>query len=279
VPQAIFALPLLVFAIVALRRRDWILVAGVLIALPIFCICFLGFRWNRQHLLPTRIRVVSYNIEQLQNGAASLRFAAQQSPDILCLQESHASTHVADPVPRVRRIFPRWNATRYGELVTLTRHKVLRHAIHRLPTRVGAGILETVILVRGRPLTVFNVHFNIPINGLSGLRPSVMHETAVIRRQQLELLQNLTRRCRTDFVVAGDFNTPSRGPFYRELSTRYRDSFAVAGRGFGNTWHAKFPVSRIDYIFLSQKLRPLKCKVLNLQGSDHRPVLCEVEIR
>ena len=83
VPQAIFALPLLVFAIVALRRRDWILVAGVLIALPIFCICFLGFRWNRQHLLPTRIRVVSYNIEQLQNGAASLRFAAQQSPDIL----------------------------------------------------------------------------------------------------------------------------------------------------------------------------------------------------
>ncbi|QES51825.1 hypothetical protein DEJ50_32190 [Streptomyces venezuelae] len=73
-------------------------------------------------------------------------------------------------------------------------------------------------------------------------------------------------------MVLGDLNgsLDDRGlaPLARHLSPAQ----AAAGRGFGFTWPAAFPVVRIDHVLL-RGLEPTSTSVLPDLGSDHRPVL------
>ncbi|MER5933627.1 endonuclease/exonuclease/phosphatase family protein [Streptomyces sp. NPDC002054] len=73
-------------------------------------------------------------------------------------------------------------------------------------------------------------------------------------------------------MLLGDLNgsVHDRGlaPLARHLSPAQAD----AGRGFGFTWPAAFPMVRIDHVLL-RGLAPTSTSVLPDLGSDHRPVL------
>lgn len=82
---------------------------------------------------------------------------------------------------------------------------------------------------------------------------------------------------RQNTIIAGDFNMPPRGVVYRRIAGQYRNAFS-AGNGFGYTYRSSLPVLRIDHIFLSPDLRPVRCRTIGTRVSDHRPVVAEVEL-
>jgi endonuclease/exonuclease/phosphatase (EEP) superfamily protein YafD len=65
---------------------------------------------------------------------------------------------------------------------------------------------------------------------------------------------------------------------YQRLSRHFSDAFGARGYGCGNTFPAGFPIARIDYIWAGEEVRFLTSRVLAARGSDHRPLLAEIEI-
>ncbi len=72
-------------------------------------------------------------------------------------------------------------------------------------------------------------------------------------------------------IVMGDLNGSSYDRALTPLLDEVRSAQRIAGRGFGFTWPARFPMARIDQI-LVRGLQPRSAWVMDRTGSDHRPV-------
>jgi vancomycin resistance protein VanJ len=77
-------------------------------------------------------------------------------------------------------------------------------------------------------------------------------------------------------IVMGDFNGSSYDRALTPLLDQVRSAQRLAGRGFGFSWPARFPMARIDQI-LVRGLQPRRAWVMGRTGSDHRPVAANLE--
>lgn len=80
-------------------------------------------------------------------------------------------------------------------------------------------------------------------------------------------------------IVAGDFNSVPNSYEYYELGRGLTDAFLEVGRGSSTSFHDyKFPI-RIDYIFTSKEIKPIRYLVdRSVKLSDHFPVIAEFKI-
>lgn len=76
-------------------------------------------------------------------------------------------------------------------------------------------------------------------------------------------------------VLLGDLNGTLQDRSLAPLTYQLRSTQAEAGQGFGFTWPASFPMSRIDQI-LVKNLTPVKSWTLDRTGSDHLPIASEL---
>jgi len=78
-------------------------------------------------------------------------------------------------------------------------------------------------------------------------------------------------------IIAGGFGTPPGDDVYRPLENNgMLDTYRKRGLGWGNTYPSDFPVLRLDQIWVSPNLRPLKSLTRLNPESDHRIVVSEV---
>ena len=87
-------------------------------------------------------------------------------------------------------------------------------------------------------------------------------------------------------VLLGDFNAVPRSPAYRLLAGRLRDAQAAAppcGRRPRATFPARWPVLRLDHVFLGEGVDALGAEVrrgpLERAASDHLPLAVDVAVR
>jgi endonuclease/exonuclease/phosphatase family metal-dependent hydrolase len=79
-------------------------------------------------------------------------------------------------------------------------------------------------------------------------------------------------------IIAGDLNEGPDQPAARYLAASYRDVFAEVGEGSGETYPAIGPLHRIDYVFCSRSLTPLRASVVPIAASDHLAVAAEIRL-
>jgi endonuclease/exonuclease/phosphatase family metal-dependent hydrolase len=82
-------------------------------------------------------------------------------------------------------------------------------------------------------------------------------------------------------IVAGDINETPGEPAWAALAEQLTDGPGAVGAD-APTFPARRPDRRIDGVFVDPRLRVVRAQVLDgpdvLAGSDHRPVLAEVEL-
>src|SRR5699024_4410249 len=79
-------------------------------------------------------------------------------------------------------------------------------------------------------------------------------------------------------IVAGDFNTAPTGGNLSTLAPQLEGSREQARGGFGFTWPARFPVTRLDHV-LSRGFDASFDEVLERGSSDHRAVLAGLDLK
>ncbi len=120
------------------------------------------------------------------------------------------------------------------------------------------------------------------------LRPSrngqLLAETEYRRRASLEV-QKMVATLSDHTIVAGDFNMPVDSAIYRHVWNGYNNAFSTAGIGYGWTQRAKVKRLaasigiRIDHILTGKGLAPHLCEVGPDVGSDHLPLVADVEVK
>jgi endonuclease/exonuclease/phosphatase (EEP) superfamily protein YafD len=132
----------------------------------------------------------------------------------------------------------------------------------------------------GRPVNVFNVHLQIPLETTSGSFD--LSSTEYVNDLRDANVQDLLSRLGamdTPVIVIGDFNLTDQQRSYAALTHRLRDAHHESGWGMGFTARILslgLPMWRIDYVFYSPQLVALRTAFGDFGASDHRPVIAEL---
>jgi endonuclease/exonuclease/phosphatase (EEP) superfamily protein YafD len=270
------------------RRSLWPLIAAAIVTL----VPLAGFTipWARllAHGSPT-VRVLTCNVKGHGNNNERLESLIRQSQaDIVALQGCWNESHVRWPEG--------WHAVRHGELIVASRFRLqlVMGTSHSQTDHIQprANLLFCIATLPEGQLRFATVHLQSPHYGIAsvldrrtGISPSrsniIALEIDARWQESEEVAARLANECRPDIVV-GDLNLPVESPIYRSYWATWWNAFSSTGWGFGGTEWPKGAAGicfgiRIDHILSGPLWRPYRCWVGPDIGSDHLPLIADLE--
>jgi hypothetical protein len=100
-----------------------------------------------------------------------------------------------------------------------------------------------------------------------------------VRNWEVEQILQRVQQEEHPVIIAGDLNSTPHNWVYRRLAEGLQDAFAVAGRGWGMTYHNRLPLVRIDFILADPAFEIVDSHVPSAWLSDHRPVVARLRWR
>ncbi len=291
-PQHAFAVLPLVLGLIAMCKRRFAIVGLNGATLLVWAIWLFGWNVPLQSLkirndTAYEVRVMTYNVQRGERGLPGLLDTiAQQRPDILCVQESQ------DPTPK-RFSFPGdalqahlqgWHHARGGDVMTFSRFPLLSQRVW--PLHDERRVLETTWQTPGGKVRVLNVHIaksdtekELQERNFTAFGAQIFANARRASRTRLDQLPQIETAIESDqnvpLIVAGDFNSPPRGPFYRALTSHLADAWKQGGWGNQATFPSRWPLFGIDHIFL-RGARVKRAFAPRSLASDHLPLVADV---
>ncbi len=254
-------------------RRFWhgVLLAWLLAAV-VFCDEVPGLL--RHRAAPTRgLRVVTLNCAggQIEAAAEALTY----EPDIVLLQETPGGGDLA-------RLGREWTGRDGCVLVGHDGSVLARGTVTPLPPEALHYTMARVRLDRGPEIVVVSLRLSpVPVSlrlWSSRERGALNENRRRHRREMAEIAERLRELPPgTPVIAGGDFNAPGRDAVCRLLAPWCRDTWPMAGVGWGNTIINDVPMSRIDQIQVSRHFRALRVRAVQTASSDHRLVITELD--
>lgn len=295
-------------------RWKW-LKAGVMLAIVVCGIFQVSLFWNPEFRRDygqelsdrSAFKVMTYNVRQFygEKGQSSvknvLQLIQQEDPDVICLQEFNARLTEGEMEYALLEekyesaVFGRTQApdSLYGApLLILSKYHIIRSGVVLTPAiSVWADLQLGDDTVR-----VFNNHLRstaikaadndyITSRGFISdtaredkIRSIVNRhrDNSVLRAQQVDSIAQIIAHTRTRRLVCGDFNDTPMSYVYRRMAHDMDDAFSECGLGYAHTFRGFFNTLRIDYILSSDGLETLSYKVIEVDYSDHHPVVVQL---
>ncbi len=268
--------------------------------------------WNVRNyrLEPSRGSGAKHPVPTITDATADAVAAilSQIAPDIVGLCEIGSRKDLADLQRRLEKkgiVLPHatWvdGADEDRHLALLSRFPIASTSHETRATvetgaadqRVQRGFLDCTIEVRpGFPLRILGAHFK-------SRRVAAGFDQAEVRRQEsLVLRRHIESILRPDpaaaLLVFGDLNDTKNSPSVAGLLGRARSPTALTllalndagGENWTYRWAATDEYSRVDYVMVSNSLRPLVDRRASLipairgwaKASDHRPLVVTLRI-
>ena len=243
----------------------------------------------------TAIRIMTYNVHSCVgiDGRHSpkrvARVIGRYQPDIVALQELDIGRKrtgeadqphlIAKELEMLYHFHPAIEVAeeRYGNAV-LSRYPLELVRAMKLPKLESRLNLEP----RGAvwvTVKVGNVHVQIITAQLSFYGPECRHQTeAFIGPEWLA-----HPRCAEPVILCGDFNSlPNTNP-WRTINGKLRDvQRALEEHRPLATWFGRYPIGRIDHVFVSPGIKVCAIEVPNTKldklASDHLPLIVDLEV-
>jgi vancomycin resistance protein VanJ len=287
-PRWVLVLPLLpLIGLAAWQRRKMLIplaACGVIVVFPI-----MGGRLNLGSTKAaaatpdSRLRVMTFNA---QNGYTLTRaiweIIGTVAPDIAAFQECSREmfTQLAE--------IPGWHTHQNGGLCFASRFPIdTVYVMERasLESIGGSGLVARYVLRTPHgPLQVTNLHLDTPRQGLEpissgrfsiGLRK--LREKTLVRDIESRRARRWVEDGPPPRIVVGDFNLPVESVIYQRYWSDLSNAFNEVGHGFGRTRFNGWIKARIDHVLHSPDLAPVRAFVGPELGSDHRPMIVDLE--
>jgi len=232
------------------------------------------------------LRIVTCNVEkQAIRPELLAKVIDDVQADVVALQEFFRGTPLIWPAD--------WHVVERHEFILASRFPIVERDSMARPGHPWelAGVGYTLELSEGE-VHVFNLHLESPRVGLEAVlsrRKGIDFGrtgelTRVIEQRALE--SERTARWIAEQggpkLVVGDFNMPPGSVIFRRDWSGYDDAFSRAGFGLGFTKNSEKDGwsygARIDHILVNSPWRVLRAWVGNNVGSDHLPLVAEVEL-
>ncbi len=293
-PPWIWLLPGLLLAVLGFRSSNKRVFLAVVLLWGVFLCAFSEEPWS---LLKSLVRSgvkhdIAFLAERKSGGGvrvatlncagANIEAAAEiapYSPDIVLLQES---PNRAEVDALALQLFPGNAGVVWGRDTSI----LARGVVTQTPavSQGGHYFSETqarVRLANGTELEVISLRLQPPVVHVDLWSPDCWREHAADRRERRGQLIVIGEQIRTfppglPVIVGGDFNVPSGDAVFDTLRPGLTDSFAAAGKGWGNTALNDFAVSRVDQIWTNSLCHAFAVRAHKTLHSDHRMVIADL---
>lgn len=211
------------------------------------------------------LNAASWNVDLVDVG----RRTAELRPDILILQEMWWLRHLKSFKVGMPALFFRGDGSGFRGLAIGT-----RYSFEDCPWPPPDGVLGGIMSIGKQRVLVLSLH---GLKSSSGFSDPVA--TGALQEKQAEEVLDYIEAVDLPTVLGGDFNSTPAAPLGRALASRLEDVFWSEGRGYGYTFPAKFPVSRLDRVMLTKGLAVVDSFSLVDVGSDHLAVVLDFRLR
>ncbi|MBT3150159.1 endonuclease/exonuclease/phosphatase family protein [Streptomyces sp. CHD11] len=263
-PWTALAIPALTAA--ALLRRSRVATVSLLLPVTVWLTVFGGTLTDKSSP-GGDLTVVSHNVNQDNpDPEGTVRGLVASGADVLALVELGPATAPAYE----RALAPAYPYHFYEGTVGLWSTHPLRDA-HSLPIMPWTRAMRATVETPEGPLAAYVVHLpSVRVNS-AGFTTGARDEA--LRRLTAELPAEDAR----PVVVMGDFNGVGGDRALRPLTRHFDEVQSTAGAGFGFTWPSRFPMVRIDQIFV-KGAKATSARTLPATASDHLPVAARLDL-
>jgi endonuclease/exonuclease/phosphatase family metal-dependent hydrolase len=232
-------------------------------------------------------------------------FLLNEDPDVLCVQEYFINKH--DPwnnTRSFRRLHQRYkyiefSSTNNGNfnfgIATFSKYPIINTGKVNFENSSNISIYSDIV-INNDTVRVLNNHLqsvqftqdNLNFIDSLGLHRNRRNVSGIVditdklkdafnrRSRQTEIIVNKIQESPYPVIITGDFNDTPVSYTYRRLRKQgLKDAFVTSGSGIGNTYVARVPLFRIDYILYSTGLESFYFDSPRIVLSDHYPLKCE----
>ncbi|RNL54733.1 endonuclease/exonuclease/phosphatase family protein [Pedobacter jejuensis] len=261
------------------------------------------------------IRIMTYNVHSFklfgEDNTISVKdkmltIVQEQNPDVICFQEFY-TRHKGDfnTIDSLKRLLNTKyyyfkpvenNAYDAFGLAIFSKYPIKNKGDIKFDGHGDNMSIYTDLDVNGKMFRVFNVHFQSIsfqpqdyefIDQLTkktrgklyaSKRILKMLRYAFIKRSnQVDTMKKEMAKCKTPYLIAGDFNDTPASYAVTQITKGLNNSFTKKGTGFGKTYNGKFPNFQIDYISTSKDFEVLNYQITKAKLSDHFPVRTDLK--
>jgi vancomycin resistance protein VanJ len=291
-PKWVWALPLIALVPLALllRRRSipLLLITGFILVLPISRLCIpwrLAFTANGEADTLLRLRVLTFNADHGKCDVdAFVRLIHEAQPDVVLLQ---------DWWPRFNDVVfgSGWYHRQDGELCIASRRPLAETEglgpvyPSGFGKRPSGSMTSRKLIGQSGSVHVVNLHLATPRRALEAVidrgseGAAPLQKNMDLRAAQSAAFRRVVDSIKGPVVVAGDFNTPTTSAIYLGSWGDLTNAFSTAGWGWGHTYVTGRAGIRIDHVLVDRNATVRKCWVGPHIGSEHRPVIADIEWR
>lgn len=236
-------------------------------------------------------------------------FLLGEDPDVLCIQEYFFNIeNPYNETRNFRRLHDRYTHIEYSSsnsrnfnfgIATFSRYPIVGRGKIEFVNSSNISIF-TDIAINNDTVRVFNNHLQSVqftqdnINFLDSLGKydnrrniaalkdigSRLRLAFERRSRQVEIIVGHIQESPYPVIITGDFNdTPVSFTYRRLRRQKLEDAFVGSGNGIGNTYVARLPLFRIDYILHSRELESFYFETPRIEMSDHYPLKCEFSFK
>lgn len=221
------------------------------------------------------LRIVSLNCANDEQCIFDLQ---RVNPDVVLLQEAPGDDGLAKMTARLFGDEGRFLAG--GDTAILARATIQRKFVDRS----APFVTGTVLFDDGRTFSCVSLRLAPPPSRLDFWNADFWldhQRTRNLHRHQLrQIMAQVHRMSSTSgILVGGDFNTSPLDRALDELRPNLSDAFDRRGIGWGATGTNDWPLFRVDQIWSSPELIPIRATTEKTNHSDHRLVVCDAILR
>ncbi|MBO5874608.1 MAG: endonuclease/exonuclease/phosphatase family protein [Rikenellaceae bacterium] len=264
-----------------------------------------------------KLKVMTYNVEGFTHNCRGMAsqldsitdlFIANDA-DIICIQEFRTLPDA--PQSYIDSVMSAWPYKKiysfdkriYAPSIAIySKKKILKSEYVRLNEKLGHGAVWCDVLIeKGDTLRILSTHLqstqisNTDITFLTEEPFSEIGDTSIkkrrmetiatklqknsaIRATHADSLRVILDQCPHRILLCGDFNDTPMSYTYRTLKGDLDDAFTQAGSGFRRTFSRLYGIMGIDYILYSKDMIPLSYEIIDVDFSDHLPLVSEFEL-
>ena len=203
------------------------------------------------------------------------------APDVLLVQEYYQSSKIKLAFP-YQYIKKRTVGGRFG-MAIYSKFKIINKGSLDLK-KTGNNIIYVDILKDQDTIRIYNLHLESlkikPYEENFGEKDSkelIDRLSISFQKQAAQTVLFLAheKKWNGKRIVGGDFNNTAYSWVYNQIASNKIDTFIAAGKGFGKTYSYFLP-TRIDFILTDLKANISTFKTLDVNYSDHYPILTKV---
>ena len=260
--------------------RDWI-IAGLLIVAVVQAACIAQFlplrprqskRYEGDPNGPNAVSIISYNVKMSNRRYQdAVDLVVREAPDLALFMEVDDGWAAAlEPLGQTMpHVAARPHDNSYGMILysklPLSDVRVANLVMDKVPS-----IIARVTLRSGHDFSLYGVH----------PEPPVPYADSAGRDAELVRVAELVEKDPLPAIVCGDLNDVAWSHTTRHFQRVSRLLDPRVGRGFYNTFDARYPLLRwpLDHLFHNARFDLIAMKRLEHIGSDHFPMLFKVAL-